>query len=444
MALKVFAGVNQANQQYENSFFRSFANTLSSLFEEQQREGILIGHPRSRDDEFLQMDCLLITANSIVIIDFKQRDNAIVHLPTEAEFLTGNWQSQDQRTGEFTTVRGGNARNPFEQVQKQSRRLSEICSQLSIDIPIRTSVIFDGNVTTSGNVPGKYLKWFSIADANNYVDVLFDAVNVQTDKPLSNLTQLLSRFECTEYRDVVPLRLSELQDIQDLASLSIARQKANDDAEKALIAKAAAEQELTKNKALGVSLEESQRKLAIATQQAERTQELARAALQDFDDKKNTLETARENRKTKELEKNTERIKFMRWGLGIAFLLVVGAIALAFFFSQFQAIQNQKNQGYLEGTSCIPVSDVEAYIDMNGVCVTMSVNSVFDRAGHVVLKTNVNENFQIFFTSPDLISTFDARQKYEGETLEIRGDIDEYEEMPQIKVYELSQIQVID
>lgn len=88
MGLRVFEGKHQASRSYENEFFRAFASTLSAIFDSKGYEGILLGHPRSLDDEWFQPDALLLTQNSVLIVDFKNFDDVIVHLPDEAVFET--------------------------------------------------------------------------------------------------------------------------------------------------------------------------------------------------------------------------------------------------------------------------------------------------------------------------------------------------------------------
>lgn len=76
MSLRVYVGKNQASRRYELEFFRVFASVLSAQFEAEGRDGVLLGHPLSRDNTYFQPDALLITSNSVVIVDFKNFDNA--------------------------------------------------------------------------------------------------------------------------------------------------------------------------------------------------------------------------------------------------------------------------------------------------------------------------------------------------------------------------------
>lgn len=447
--LKVYVGQNQANKQYENSFFRSFANTLSAVFQEEQRNGILIGHPSSIDDKDLMMDCLLITQHSLLIIEFKKRDQAIIHLPREAEFRSLAWQSEDRKSGDFSNVAAGNALNPFDQVSKQQDRLRAICQGLSISVPIHSTVIFQGDVTTTGQIPGKYQGWFSIADGTSYVEAVKDAINIRSTNSLDDFTKLLSRFKCFEYKEIVPLKLSDLREIQELGSLSKARQKAQDREERSRETLLEAERSLARNRELGLNLEEAQIKLLKAQQAAELSQQAAREALQEFDDKKNALETAKELTKAKEFElhteglkRSTERSKLIRWGIAVAALIAIAIWAISFSEAQSRSNEEALQLSYLSGNTCIPVTEVDQFIDAQAVCIVLTVNDVFDRKGYVVLKSNVNRDFQIFFSNPGIITEDVASEMYEGKTIEIKGDVSTYKDVTQMKVSQMDQIKI--
>jgi hypothetical protein len=87
MTLRVYVGKNQASRRYELEFFRSFASVLSGQFEAEGRSGVLLGHPRSRDKEYFQPDALLVTANSVMIVDFKKYGDAKIRVPKGNAFV---------------------------------------------------------------------------------------------------------------------------------------------------------------------------------------------------------------------------------------------------------------------------------------------------------------------------------------------------------------------
>lgn len=70
MALRVFKA-DEASRDYENDFFRSFSGSLVEVFKKEKLNGILIGHPRVPSNKYLKPDCVLITPNRLVLIDFK-------------------------------------------------------------------------------------------------------------------------------------------------------------------------------------------------------------------------------------------------------------------------------------------------------------------------------------------------------------------------------------
>lgn len=75
----------KSSQSYENEFFRQFSYTLSQLFEVNNWKGLLLGMPNCITREDLQIDALLITDNSIIIIDFKDYKGEVI-LPNEDQF----------------------------------------------------------------------------------------------------------------------------------------------------------------------------------------------------------------------------------------------------------------------------------------------------------------------------------------------------------------------
>jgi hypothetical protein len=240
-----------------------------------------------------------------------------------------------------------------------------------------------------------------------------------------------------------------LREIQELGTLSKARQLAQDREELSRLTLLEAERSLAKNKELGLNLEEAQLQLTKAKQEAEDSKRAADEALQEFDDKKHALETAKEVTKARKLEfetegirRSTERSKLLRWGFVTAALLAIVIGIFAFSNAQTSSEQEALQLEYLSGTTCIPASKVHDFIGAKEVCVTMTVNDIFDRKGYVVLKTNVNKDFQIFFSNPELISEDSATEMFEGKTIEIKGDVGTYKDVTQIKVSSMDQIEI--
>lgn len=74
-----------AAKSHENTFFRKFAQSLKKYFDSHDMTGILLGFPICRVREDLQIDALLITDRTMIIIDFKDYSGTLT-LPNEANF----------------------------------------------------------------------------------------------------------------------------------------------------------------------------------------------------------------------------------------------------------------------------------------------------------------------------------------------------------------------
>lgn len=450
MTLKVFTGKNQASNQAENSFFRAFASSLAAVFESENREGLLLGHPVSLDDPSLQMDCLLITTAGLVIIDFKDTKNAVIHLPSEDHFRSAQWQAETLNTGEFHTVRGGYAKNPFEQLLKKFSRLSSVVERIAPSVPIFSHVVFHGRVKVSGEIPGKYAGKFSIDDATNYTQLILDSVNLRPMLTSNQIQQIFSRFEVRPYTEVVSLKPELVENIEDVAELSLQLRKLESLAEQTAQEHRAAQNLLRENRVRGEDLVKSQQLVADSQTRAERAQADAQALLEEFEQKNKALQTAQEIRLGKEAEAHIQRSKTHRSyvGLVIALTVCVPLIAAALYFliqseTQRQEISASKLAAQHSGQECIPVEELNAtFIGDKNICVALIVNEVISRGGYPTLKSNNNDNFQVYVASKSLFSITEGRQQFVGKRLEVRGDVTKYEDQLQVTVNKASQISV--
>ena len=59
-----------ATKNYENTFFRKFAENLEKLFDKYSIDGLLIANSECEAEKRLQIDALLVTENVVCIIDF--------------------------------------------------------------------------------------------------------------------------------------------------------------------------------------------------------------------------------------------------------------------------------------------------------------------------------------------------------------------------------------
>ena len=108
-----------ATRNYENTFFREFANNLKMMFNKYSVDGLLIGFSECEFESRLQIDALLITPKVVIIIDFKNFGGKIT-LPKngKSEFDFGVWLNEN---GE--PIKGGSFINPFQQLIRQKERL---------------------------------------------------------------------------------------------------------------------------------------------------------------------------------------------------------------------------------------------------------------------------------------------------------------------------------
>ena len=175
----------KSSQSYENEFFRQFSYTLSQLFEVNNWKGLLLGMPNCITREDLQIDALLITDNSIIIIDFKDYKGEVI-LPNEDQFEYGRWLTENN-----VIIKGGSSPNPFKQIGKQRIKLIE---ELKYRLngfnrkSIYTLVCFQNEMKVIGAIPGKYKVGFGIVDSHNYVNKIFDILDT-LDKGYYYLTE---------------------------------------------------------------------------------------------------------------------------------------------------------------------------------------------------------------------------------------------------------------
>lgn len=178
--LRIYRGI--AAKNYENTFFREFAENLSQLFEKYKIDGLLIGNPECTVEGRLQIDALLITNNAVCIIDFKNFYGKI-QLPRVADFLLGRWTNQ---SGEM--VKGGSSINPYIQLKTQRKRFYDVFKEnIESRLPhgnhfnpghtIRV-VCFQKEVEVIGSIPPKEEVNFKILHNGSYLEKIKDIIDV--------------------------------------------------------------------------------------------------------------------------------------------------------------------------------------------------------------------------------------------------------------------------
>ncbi|GJN60186.1 NERD domain-containing protein/DEAD/DEAH box helicase [Elizabethkingia anophelis] len=179
-----------ATKNYENTFFREFADNLKKMFDKYSFNGLLIANSVCEAESRLQIDALLITPNAVCIIDFKNFEGKIT-LPKAAksDFEKGFWKNE---TGQ--NIKGGSSINPFLQLKIQKERFTKIVKKhispkLSINDKFNAfhtvrAVCFQKPIELIGKIPSNEELNFFIFDKNNYLETIKDIIDI-SDKEVS-------------------------------------------------------------------------------------------------------------------------------------------------------------------------------------------------------------------------------------------------------------------
>lgn len=189
-----------AAKNYENTFFRKFAENLKNLFDKYALDGLLIANSECESENRLQIDALLVTSKVVCIIDFKNFSGKIT-LPKNAksEFEFGKWTNDK---GEI--VKGGSSINPFVQLRNQKDRFVKVVKNKIIgkfpETDCFTSehtiriVCFQKEIELIGKVPSSEEQNFFIIDKSNYLERIKDILDV-SDKEVSISTNSFGLFK---------------------------------------------------------------------------------------------------------------------------------------------------------------------------------------------------------------------------------------------------------
>lgn len=171
-------------RSYENTFFREFAQNLSMLFERYGLNGVLIGNSICTQSENLQIDGLLVTNNTLCIIDFKNFGGAIT-LPSHQDFADSVWTNE---SGDL--IKGGSHINPYKQLTQQKRSMIWVHHNSPLKEAIQEHgdllnpshakriVCFQHPIELIGSIPRKDELDFFITDKNGYLEVIKDILDV--------------------------------------------------------------------------------------------------------------------------------------------------------------------------------------------------------------------------------------------------------------------------
>lgn len=190
-----------ATKNYENTFFREFADNLKKMFDKYSYEGLLIGNPHCEEENRLQIDALLVTTKAVCIIDFKNFDGKII-LPINAKsgFDFGIWTNEN---GE--QIKGGSFINPFIQLKTQKKRFIELVEKhIQPKLPLWGSsfnafhtiraVCFQKPIELVGKIPTKEELNFFIFDKNNYLERIKDIIDI-SDKDVKLTKESFDLFK---------------------------------------------------------------------------------------------------------------------------------------------------------------------------------------------------------------------------------------------------------
>lgn len=175
-----------AARSYENTFFREFSKNLAALFDKYSLDGLLIANSECAVEPRLQIDALLITANTICLIDFKNFEGDIFLPQNDKDFADGKWVNQSNEI-----IKGGSSINPYKQLYTQKGRFSWVFhsfikdnlagSDLATPSHAKKVVCFQKPITLKGNIPGTDEIDFFITDSNGYLETIKDIIDVKDD-----------------------------------------------------------------------------------------------------------------------------------------------------------------------------------------------------------------------------------------------------------------------
>jgi hypothetical protein len=189
-----------ASKNYENTFFREFAENLKNLFDKYSLDGLLIANSECETEKRLQIDALLVTQNAVCIIDFKNFDGKIT-LPKNAksEFEFGRWTNHK---GDI--IKGGSSINPFVQLKNQKEKFIRVFDKniknklpkSDLFNPFHTvrAVCFQKEIELIGSIPSKEELNFFIIDKSNYLEKIRDIINI-SDKEVSLSNESFNLFK---------------------------------------------------------------------------------------------------------------------------------------------------------------------------------------------------------------------------------------------------------
>lgn len=212
-----------AAKNYENTFFREFAENMKKMFDKYSIDGLLIANSECETESRLQIDILLVTAKAVCIIDLKNYGGKIT-LPRNAksEFDYGIWTNQN---GE--QIKGGSSINPFIQLKTQKERFIKVVERhIQSKLQLYNSsfnalhtvraVCFQKPIELDGKIPTKEELNFFIFDKSNYLETIKDIIDI-SDKEVSLTKESFDLFKEVFRADIFDIS-ENYQKINDFTS----------------------------------------------------------------------------------------------------------------------------------------------------------------------------------------------------------------------------------
>ncbi|MDG4654930.1 NERD domain-containing protein [Chryseobacterium arthrosphaerae] len=207
-----------ATKNYENTFFREFADNLKKMFDKYSLDGLLIANSECEAEKRLQIDALLVTEKAVLIIDFKNFGGKII-LPKNAksEFAFGVWTNEN---GE--PIKGGSSINPFMQLKTQKERFIKVVEKNILPKLSKSdyfnafhtvrAVCFQKSIGLNGKIPSNEELNFFIFDKNTYLETIKDIIDI-SDKQVS-----ISKNSFDIFKEVFRANLFDTSEKYDQAS----------------------------------------------------------------------------------------------------------------------------------------------------------------------------------------------------------------------------------
>lgn len=456
MGLKVYKA-DEASRDYENDFFREFSSNLVKMFEEEGLDGILIGHPNIPEQKYLKPDCVLITPNRMILIDFKNHSGKI-WLPDAASFENAYWRHNDG-----VIVAGGTSINPFAQLKRQQDLMEKLIGQSTYGkYGIACVVCFQGDMNIMNQVPGKYQSWFSVTNKYHYLNRIRDIIGVKNNNR-ADINKLLSYFDAKPYHDYYNVSLKDVEAVNEANERSAKADRREYEARQKVEELERKIKEAEKEKRVASNLQDE---LERAKREANSAKRAAEIAKNEFDEKRHTLELETQKAikarayadKAKAEEKKAEidaNVAINQTKTRRIVATIIAIVAVIGIFAGIWSIIDHNNrteqqkadeaakleEDYKNGRICIPVERVADFLNSKGVCVDFYANYINDSPKYVFIDSTKNGNFALMI-SKELISEADAKTNYLNKHLEARGTIIKYNDTYEIKIEDLSQITV--